>query len=93
MIAAIVATAYLAAARRSNLPFFSYQLAYGPAVMAACGRGFVNPSSDSSSPLTKFLSQERTRFDCAGLDTNVSQTELTPYQRSERYLLIASALV
>src|SRR5215469_2533512 len=91
LVAAIVATSYLATARRASVPFYFYQDAFGPAVMEACGRGLVNPLPAAGSPLARFLALESERFECAELSTDLAQRSLSPYQHAERYLLIASA--
>jgi hypothetical protein len=91
VVATIVGASYLGAARRAGVPFNFYQPAFGPAVMAACGRGFVNPVPAAGSPLAKFLSEGAARFDCATLESHVEQNSWTPFQQSERYLLLASA--
>src|SRR5262252_4768177 len=91
--AAIVVASYLGVARRSSVPFYTYQEAFGPAVMQACGRGFVNPLPATGSPLAKFLAPERDRFDCSELPVNVEDRDPTPYQHAERYLLLASTTI
>src|SRR5436190_1097379 len=91
VIAALAGASYLDAARRSAVPFYFYQPAFGPAVMEACGRGFVDPSPAAGSPLAKFLSQETNQFDCDKLDATVAPGELSAYQLAERYLLLAAA--
>jgi hypothetical protein len=81
----------VSAAHRSSVPFYSNQEAFGPGVMQACGRGFVNPSPAGGSPLARFLAPERDRFDCSELPANLEYRELSPYQYAERYLLLACA--
>jgi hypothetical protein len=39
-----------------------YQGEFGAAVMAACGRGFVNPALAASSPMFDFLAVRSDRF-------------------------------
>jgi hypothetical protein len=90
-IAATAGASYLGAARRSAVPFYFYQPAFGPSVMAACGRGFVEPLPAAGSPLAKFLAQETDRFDCRQLDATIAPGALSAYQLAERYLLLAAA--
>src|SRR5881394_2959628 len=90
-IAAVSGASYLDAARRSAVPFYFYQPAFGPAVMEACGRGFVEPSPAAGSPLAKFLAQETNRFDCGQLDVTAAPSALSAYQLAERYLLLSAA--
>lgn len=45
----------------------SYYDEFGPAVMAACGRGFVNPALHSAPALDAFLSERTATFDCGAL--------------------------
>src|SRR5262249_32097515 len=91
VLAAIVGTSYLGVAHRSSVPFYTYQEAFGPAVMEACGRGFVNPSPAAGSPLARFLAPERDRVECSELPANLEYRNPSPYQHAERYLLLASA--
>ncbi|HUK34305.1 MAG TPA: hypothetical protein VLV86_10360, partial [Vicinamibacterales bacterium] len=93
VVAVITGAAYLGAARRAALPFLFYQAEFGPAVMEACGLGFVNPSADPLSPLGRFLDQQTSRLDCAELGTIVQRGPFTRLQFSMRYLLLCSAWV
>jgi hypothetical protein len=90
LVAAVAALAYLATARRAHVPFDAYQAEFGPAVMVACGHGFVNPVAPPSSPLASFLDQTNDRLACEQIDTT-RRAELDPYQRMTRYLLLMAA--
>ena len=69
-----------------------YQGEFGPAVMAACGRGFKNPVLNVKSPLLAFLATQSDRFDCASLPAEVPTTALTGPQVTWRYLMWSVAL-
>ena len=47
-------------------PWF-YQVDFGPAVMMACGHGFVVPDDSQIPPLADFLQRDVDRFSCADL--------------------------
>lgn len=62
-----------------------YQGEFGPAVMAACGRGYQNPDLDSRPDLSAFLNLETDTFSCDALGSEVALRPLTPMQRAFRY--------
>src|SRR5262249_1427671 len=72
---------------------YFYQSEFGPAVMVACGRGFLNPDTDTIPPLAAFLSQQTDAFDCASLPASISASDPDPYQRVSRYLELTVALI
>ena len=47
-------------------PWF-YQEEFGPAVMMACGRGYVNPDPATAPALDSFLQRTRDSFSCSDL--------------------------
>jgi hypothetical protein len=66
---------YLPAFRAAGGHAMSYYDEFGPAVMAACGRGLVNPAPHSVPPLDAFLSETTPSFDCGSL----GQPEIVPF--------------
>ena len=91
VIAFLVGLIYLSTARRAGVPAYFYQSHFGPAVMAACGRGFVNPVVTPSSRLASFLEQSTPELPCNQLDRDIPQIPLTPFQTTTTYLLRAAA--
>lgn len=70
-------------------PFF-YQSNFEPAVMMACGRGFV--TSPSSPPdLVEFLNVRRNEFDCSSLPEAMTQLPLTTPANANWYYLYGTA--
>jgi len=69
-------------------PFF-YQEYFEPAVMTACGKGFV-VASPPIARLTDFLLTRRDRFDCGEIPSNVTFRFAT-FQAPWRYLMMAVA--
>jgi hypothetical protein len=68
-----------------------YQEAFGPAVMQACGRGFVNPAPRAIPSLDPFLATTSEAFDCRVVPQSFNTLGLTSMQETHRYLLTASA--
>ncbi len=64
-----------------------YQEEFGPSVMVASGRGFVNPQATPGSPLAEFLAVRRSTLDRADL-RQVSTGAPTQPQQAERYLML-----
>ena len=90
--AAIGSAAYVRAFRSGPRPFF-YQSYFEPAVMVACGKGFLLAQPTPGPPeMRAFLNEERDRFSCDELprDLQVGTTGL--YQRPWRYLLTMVAI-
>ena len=73
-----------------GVPFF-YQQEFGPAVMSACGRGFVNPDATEAPELQAFLDQHADQFQCADLRTSLQTKPLDAFQGFSRYLMMAAA--
>ena len=71
-------------------PFF-YQLYYEPAVMVACGKGFV-VASPQVPAMTKFLTEQTTEFDCKDIPSDAKLGTEGLYQGSARYLMTAVGL-
>src|SRR6516164_6618825 len=69
-----------------------YQEEFGPAVMVAAGRGFVNPSFVAGSPLDDFLAVRRMSIDRADV-ANVVEKPLDQFQQATRYLMLAFGYV
>ncbi len=68
-----------------------YQRRFGPAVMLACGRPFMEPVGDGLTALTQFLAERAASFDCRLLPSDVRTSPLDGFQNSSRYLLYAAA--
>jgi len=68
-------------------PIF-YQSEFGPAVMVAVGRGFVNPVVTPGSPLAGFLEVKRGWLDTYDV-TDVTLMDRDPFQEATRYLMLA----
>jgi hypothetical protein len=83
---------YIAAFRSAGGAPFFYQEMFGPAVMHACGRGFVNPAPAAVPSLDAFLAVRSDTFDCAALPQSVASTALTQMQVGHRYLVLASGM-
>lgn len=62
-----------------------YQGEFGPAVMSACGQGYLNPDLEHLPELKAFLNLERDTIDCAVLGASVTTMPLSPMQRAFRY--------
>jgi hypothetical protein len=66
-------------------PFFNQNF-FGPAVLSACDRGFVNPRPGAVPALDRFLAQGAERFECADIPARVDTERLYPFQRSSLLL-------
>jgi len=98
VLAAIALTAFLfahwyAGAYRAGggVPSF-YQDQFGPAVMLACGRGFVGVDSDQVPVFKAFLHQQRAVLSCDEVPQSVRIIPLNGLQGVTRYLMTAAAL-
>ena len=69
------------------------QNAFGPAVLAACGRGYQNPDDDALPALQAFLASRREAFDCGELPGAVPTLPLRPFHRVTMYLELVVAAV
>ena len=65
-----------------------YQDEFGPAVMVAAGRGFVNPAIAARSPLADFLATRRPALNIADVP-NGAGAPLDQFQQATRYLMLA----
>jgi len=84
---------YLPAYRAGGgVPQF-YQDQFGPAVMLACGRGFVNVDSGSVPAFDDFLKQRAAALRCEDLPAAIQPVPLSGFHGSSRYLMTAAALV
>jgi hypothetical protein len=92
LFAAFVAFEYLAAVRANGAVPFLNQEMFGPAVMQACGRGFVNPPPQAVESLDTFLAARSPSFSCLDLPPQLAPAAMAPGQDVSRYLLMASAL-
>lgn len=68
-------------------PFF-YQLYYEPAVMVACGKGFV-VAQPQIPEMTRFLNEQTQTFDCKDIPANAKLGTEGLYQGSSRYIMTA----
>ena len=72
-------------ARAGGKPWF-YQEEFGPAVMMACGHGYVNPDTTTAPGLETFLHLGRDTFSCTDLAA-VKTAPISSMQRAFRYLI------
>lgn len=86
-------TWYSAESTRRGERFALYDFAYGPAVMVACGRGYINPSLTDLPQLSDFLRTRTDHFECASLPARVSEEPLIGFQRTFRFLMLTMAAV
>src|ERR1043166_449015 len=83
---------YLPAFRSAGGRGMSYYDEFGPAVMAACGRGLVNPAAHSVPALEAFLVERSASFDCRSLG-RLDTVPLDDFQGATRNLLLAAAAI
>jgi hypothetical protein len=89
----LVAEWYLPVYRAGGgIPRF-YQDQFAPAVMLACGRGFVNIDAPGAPPVDDFLQQRTASLGCDEVPASVTIKPVTPLQGSARYLMTAAGLV
>lgn len=69
-----------------------YQKQFAPAVLQACGHGFVNPATLPPA-LSKFLSLQQSTFDCSQLPQKITPTALNGLQISVHYLMSSMAII
>jgi len=70
-----------------------YQVEFGPAVMLACGRGFVNGDYPAVPAVAAFLHQQVDTLRCEDLPSAFRVRPLDPLQGVTRYLMGAVSLV
>ena len=68
-----------------------YPKRMGPAVMWACGRGFVNPDASACPPLRDFLACKRVSVDLADIPAGIPTEPPNTFQRRQRYLMMMIA--
>jgi hypothetical protein len=93
VLSAIGGGAYYARfVRTGGHPFF-YQTYFEPAVMTACGRGFlIAPPGHQPAPVRAFLAERTDRFSCGDLPADLRLGTEGLYQRPWRYLLTTVAV-
>ena len=85
------AALYKSEIRSGRHPFF-YQSYFEPAVMTACGRGFlVAPPGQQPAALRAFLAEQVDRFSCDQLPRDLRVGTEGLYQRPWRYLMLSVA--
>lgn len=90
--AAVGSAAYVRALRSPIRPFF-YQSYFEPAVMVACGHGFlIAQPQPAPAAVRAFLNEERDRFSCDELPRDLHVGTAGLYQRPWRYLLTTVAI-
>src|SRR5262245_30275883 len=89
----VLASSYLHVAMQSGLRPNFYQVHFGPAVMMACGRGYVSPQVDASPSLAAFLRLQRDTISCADLPLDLPVVNPTSFQRASKYLFWTCAAV
>lgn len=70
--------------------FYFYQENFASAVMAACGRDFVQPVSEPQA-MAEYLAVQRPSFDCADIPASVVTRAPTPFQEVHKYLMLVVA--
>jgi hypothetical protein len=75
-----------------GVPSF-YQDQFGPAVMLACGRGFIGVDSDVVPAFKAFLHQERATLSCDEVPAAARLIPLNGLQGATRYLMTTAALM
>ena len=86
LAAAIWGTSYWHRAVATGMPFF-YQLYFEPAVMVACGKGFV-VAQPQIPAMTAFLHQRQDRFSCDAIPPDAVLGTRDLFQGAWRYLLL-----
>lgn len=85
--ACVWGTWYAGEATRRGERFKLYDFSFGPAVMVACGKGYVDPRPGQVPALDDFLQTRVDRFDCRALPEQVATQPLMGFQRTFRYLM------
>jgi hypothetical protein len=93
LVSYVAASAYLPRFRDAGFRASFYQASFGPAVMQACGRGFVNPEVEAGTALDEFLAARVDALACDRLAPAIAARALEPYQGASLWLLRASAIV
>ena len=86
-------TAYVRTAMAAGVVPDFYQVHFAPAVMVACGRGYVSPPSGEVPALDMFLATQRSTFECADLPAHPRLAKLTGPQVTWRYLISTAGLI
>ena len=84
--ASVWGTVYWNRSFASGMPFF-YQNYFEPAVMIACGKGFVIAQPQIPA-MADFLAQQQDRFSCDAIPSNAVLGTTGLYQGAWRYLLL-----
>ncbi len=90
VLAGVGAWAGAAYYKAAPAPFFQGE--FGPAVLEACGRAYMNPAPNAVPALAQFLAQQRKTFDCAELPPTLALGPPTDLQYAFRYLMSAMAI-
>jgi hypothetical protein len=96
VISWITSAFYLPAFRAGGGQALFYQEEFAPAVMSACGHGYVNvnPADGGAPPsLQAFLERRADTFNCADLPPKLSTIPLSTMQAAFRYLMLSASLV
>jgi len=93
VLAWIGCRAYLPAFRAAGGRGMSYYDEFGPAVMAACGRGFANAVPSTIPALNAFLSEKTASFDCRDLGEQPLVAPLDGFQSATRNLMLAATAI
>ena len=92
LVAAVGGGVHYARAMRSGPHPFFYQSYFEPAVMTACGKGFLITQPQPAPPaLRAFLDERTDRFSCDQLPANLRVGAAGLYQRPWRYLMTSVA--
>lgn len=82
-----VGAGYVQQWRDAGRPQTFYQQYFEPALMIACGRGFVIAQGPTPAAIDTFLQQTSDRFDCAQLPADLAVTSHNLYQYAWFYLM------
>src|SRR5207249_11217810 len=94
ILSAVTATLYLPAFRASGGRAEFYQDQFTPAVMSACGRGYVALTEAGTPPsLQAFLDRRADRFSCTDLPPQLSTAPLSTMQSAFKFLMVSASLV
>jgi len=91
IVSAMTAALYLPTFRAAGGKAQFYQPDFAPAVMWACGRGYVNVPSRTAPALDAFLATRADTFNCADLPAQVRTVGLGLMPSVCRYLMLATA--
>lgn len=87
VIAGVWGARYVQRWRAEGRPQIFYQQYFEPALMIACGRGFVIAQGQTPAAIADFVAQKTDTFDCAQLPADLPVTSRNLYQYAWFYLM------